>query len=113
MVQNSVPTHSPFVDPQALVRRKAYIPTAKTPLPPRNPAQFHDDDDIYDDYPPSPKRARIVEPDFEEEGIGNADNWRRRSKRQRESVIPAADMVMWDDIDEDDYDIASETSESD
>jgi hypothetical protein len=107
-----VATHLPVASPQTLVRRRAYVFKEKTPLQPRKPSQVHDDDEIYDDPLPSPKRARMVEPAVEHEENGTADNWRRRSKRQREPVVSAPDMVMWDEIDQDDYDIGSDISAS-
>ncbi|KAE9366137.1 hypothetical protein N431DRAFT_430296 [Stipitochalara longipes BDJ] len=102
---------------QSLVRRKAYAPKAKPPLQPRKVTLYDDEYDIYDDLPPSPKRVRIFStlpnvPNLEEKEVANDDSWMRRSARQREPTTQAADMVMWDDIDAKEYDVASETAES-
>ena len=72
-----------------------------------------DEHDIYDATPPPQKRVRILDPNFGEEVSGNTNSERRHSKRQREPAIQAADMVMWKDIDGEEFDMASETSESD
>lgn len=107
----------PIADPQALVPRKAYVPKAKTPLPPRKPSPVYDDYDIYDDLPPSPKRARMFSTpstvtSIGEEGMGIDDSWIRRSTRQREPTTQPVDMVKWDDINSDEFGVESDTAES-
>lgn len=72
-----------------------------------------DEHEIYDATPPPQKRVRILEPNLGEEISGNTNIEKRRSRRQREPTIQAADMVMWKDIDGEEFDMALETSESD
>ena len=72
-----------------------------------------DEHELYDATPPPQKRVRILNPNFGEEVRGNTNSEKRRSRRQREPTIQAADMVMWKDIDGEEFDMASETSESD
>jgi len=91
-------------------RARALFPEAKLRLNNGRPARAQDEDDIYDVTPPPQKRARLVSnPSNEAElgsEIGNTDNWIRRSTRQREPVTTAADMIKWDDIDAEEYDVA-------
>ncbi len=72
-----------------------------------------DEHELYDATPPPQKRVRILDPNFGEEVSGSTNNERRRSKRQREPTIQAADMVMWKDIDGEEFDMEVEISDSD
>jgi hypothetical protein len=72
-----------------------------------------DEYEIYDATPPPQKRVRILDPNFGEEVSGNTHSERRRSKRQREPAVQDADMVMWKDIDGEEFNMEFETSESD
>jgi hypothetical protein len=71
-----------------------------------------DEHEIYDATPPPQKRVRILGPDFGEEVSGKTNTEKRHSRRQREPTIQAADMVMWKDIDGEEFGMALETSES-
>ncbi len=102
-----------------MVRRRAtaYIPKAKTLLDNGKSARAVDEDDIYDVTPPPPKRARLFSKPGIEAGcdagvVDRADNWIRRSTRQREPVATAADMIRWEEINAEEYELASETADS-
>jgi len=75
-------------------------------------------DDLYDVTPPPQKKSRSFPNPSPEtapggEELGNANSWRRRSSRPRAPINQAADMRMWDEIDEEEYDMGLESPDSD
>ncbi|PMD34669.1 hypothetical protein L207DRAFT_588183 [Hyaloscypha variabilis F] len=98
--------------PKTLVRRKAFHPRENPGTQREKLTTSRERYDIYDYPSPSPKRPRFSEPDPEEEVGGSADDWRRRSTRQREPTALPADMVSWKEIDAEEYEVESETADS-
>ena len=101
----------------AFVRRKGFVTQMKSPLQHGNFALARERPDIYDFAPPASKKRRLVEdtPEPKEDSGGSEDKWvasGRRSTRRREPKVPAADMVAWESVDAERYDLESDTAES-